>query len=212
MKYYKHYKNKPYKLLNFGKHTESQEDVVIYETLYENEAGRIWVRPKKMFFEKIELNNELVPRFQEIPLELNSTTEVTDAEIKILAPMIETVFGEWDPIWFNSRLNNHQKFYLVMGFMEGRPVGFKLGYEHDKWEFYSWLGAVLPDYRGFGVATELMRAQHEWCKQQGYRKVQTKSQNRFRAMLQLNIKSGFNIIGTQASTDEGMKIVLEKVL
>ncbi|HEX4923335.1 MAG TPA: GNAT family N-acetyltransferase, partial [Bdellovibrionales bacterium] len=84
--------------------------------------------------------------------------------------------------------------------------------ENDPWEFYSWLGGVLPEYRGLGVASALMRAQHEWCAQNGYARILTKTQNRWREMLLLNIRHGFDVIGTYQSSRHGLKILLEKKL
>jgi hypothetical protein len=42
MKLYNHYKNKPYKYIGEAKHSETLEDVVIYETRYENKIGKLW--------------------------------------------------------------------------------------------------------------------------------------------------------------------------
>ncbi len=69
-------------------------------------------------------------------------------------------------------------------------------------EFYSWLGGVDPVYRGLGIASQLMTTQHSWSRKKGYAKVQTKTQNRFRSMLILNLNHGFEVIGTHTS-DEG---------
>ena len=80
----------------------------------------------------------------------------------------------------------------------------------DQSEFYSWLGGVLPEYRGLGVAVKLMTTQHEWCQRQGYLRIGTKTQNRFKEMLMLNIKNGFEIIGTDPTDKDGMKILMEK--
>lgn len=55
-----------------------------------------------------------------------------------------------------------------------------------------------------------MKKQHEWCQMNGYSKVQTKTQNRFREMLLLNIRFGFDIIGYHMSNEGGPKIILEK--
>lgn len=52
-------------------------------------------------------------------------------------------------------------------------VGCKLGYERQPGHYYSWLGGVHPDFRGRGIAAELMRRQHAWCAAQGYRRVRT---------------------------------------
>lgn len=212
MKLFRHYKNKPYKYAGLAKHSETLEDMVIYETRYENEKGKIWVRPKQMFFESVEVNGRPVPRFQEIPLELTEKTEVTAADIEQIAPVIEKAFGEWDPKWFYGTFNNHRKFHLVLARVEGQAVAFKLGYEDDPRTFYSWLGGVIPDYRGLGIAAALMSTQHDWCRKHGYHKVQTKTLNRFRAMLILNIRHGFEIIGTHLSDEGGFKILLSKNL
>lgn len=47
-------------------------------------------------------------------------------------------------------------------------VGFKMGYERKKNQFNSWVGGVLPNQRGRGIGSELMRRQHEWCRLNGY--------------------------------------------
>ncbi len=126
--------------------------------------------------------------------------------------IIKEAFGEWDPKWFYSTFNKHKKFYLNTAYIEDQPVAFKLGYEIDQTEFYSWLGGVIPDYRGLGIAADLMRHQHQWCQENGYKKIQTKTQNRFRDMLLLNIRFGFEIIGMHDSNEGGPKIILEKKL
>lgn len=39
LKLYRHYKNKPYKYLGPVRHSETLENLVLYESLYENELG-----------------------------------------------------------------------------------------------------------------------------------------------------------------------------
>lgn len=212
MKLYRHYKNKPYKYIGEARHSETLDEVVIYEALYENKLGNIWVRPKQMFFESVEVNGKSVPRFKETLLTLEETTEISQTQIGTIAPLIEKALGQWDPKWFHSRLENHTSFHLVTAFLNNQAVGFKLGYELDKQEFYSWLGGVLPEFRGLGIASELMCAQHNWCRSQGYQKIQTKTQNRFREMFILNLKKGFEVIGCHDSDEGGFKIILEKRL
>ncbi len=212
MKLYRHYKNKPYTYVGLARHSETLEEMVIYETRYENSGGRVWVRPKQMFFESIDLNGKPTPRFLEVPLKINTTIDITEADIQLIAPLIEKSFGQWDSKWFYSSFNKHKKFHLLIASVENQPVGFKIGYEKSQHDFYSWLGAVVPDFRGLGIATDLMQAQHEWCRLQGYTKIQTKTQNRFQAMLLLNIKNGFEIVSTDPTDPDGMKILMEKKL
>jgi len=40
--------------------------MVVYEALYENPEGKLWVRPLKMFIEEVEVNGKKVPRFEYI--------------------------------------------------------------------------------------------------------------------------------------------------
>lgn len=94
---------------------------------------------------------------------------------------------------------------------DGQLVGCKLGYERQPGHYYSWLGGVHPDFRGQGIAAELMRRQHAWCQAEGYRRIRTQTYNRWRAMLLLNLRHGFDIIGT-VQGPRGLTIVLEKEL
>lgn len=212
MKLYKHYKNKPYKYIGTAKHSETLEEMVIYETLYHNPEGKIWVRPKEMFFESISSDEQTVPRFKKIPLEIVESTNITEADINSISLVIEKAFGEWDAKWFYAKFKNHNRFYLIKAVLEGQVVGFKLGYEEESSIFYSWLGGVIPEYRNLGIASTLINKQHEWCREQGYKKVQTKTQNRFREMFILNLKHGFSVIGCHESEEGGFKIILEKPL
>ncbi len=92
-----------------------------------------------------------------------------------------------------------------------RLVGCKLGYERKPGHYYSWLGCVHPDYRGRGIAAELMRRQHDWCREQGYHTVRTQTYNQWREMLILNLRFGFAIVGT-VQGKRGLTIVLEKAI
>lgn len=50
---YRHYKGNIYKIIALAKHSETLEDMVVYENV---EKGDIWVRPKSMWNDEIELN------------------------------------------------------------------------------------------------------------------------------------------------------------
>jgi len=49
---YRHYKGSLYRVIGVGKHSETLEDLVFYEALYDNPKAQLWVRPLKMFAEK----------------------------------------------------------------------------------------------------------------------------------------------------------------
>lgn len=61
---YEHYKGNKYKVLGIAKHSETLEEMVVYQAQY-GDFG-IWVRPKDMFFEDVLLDGESVPRFRKL--------------------------------------------------------------------------------------------------------------------------------------------------
>lgn len=61
---YRHYKNKEYEVIDCAKHTETEEEFVVYRNLYGQQ--RLWIRPKSMFIEYVEINGKKIPRFQYI--------------------------------------------------------------------------------------------------------------------------------------------------
>ncbi|WP_010246391.1 DUF1653 domain-containing protein [Acetivibrio cellulolyticus] len=63
-KRYRHFKGKDYLVLYVAKHSETLEEMVVYQALY-GERG-IWVRPLEMFMGQKEVNGKLVNRFEEI--------------------------------------------------------------------------------------------------------------------------------------------------
>lgn len=63
---YQHYKGMKYRVMDIVKHSETLEEMVLYQTLYENDEGRLWVRPKKMFFEEVTIEGKTIPRFRKL--------------------------------------------------------------------------------------------------------------------------------------------------
>lgn len=111
-----------------------------------------------------------------------------------------------------EELMEKKKLLSFVALEGNRVVGFKIGFEYANDTFYSWLGGVHTDYRGKGIASELMRQQHEKVKSLYYPKIRTISRNKRREMLLLNIKHGFDVIETFTSEKGTHKIVLEKEL
>lgn len=60
---YEHYKGKPYRVLGIVRHSETLEELVHYECLYDNPNGRFWVRPRAMFEENVVIDGISRPRF-----------------------------------------------------------------------------------------------------------------------------------------------------
>lgn len=57
---YEHYSGKRYQIIELARHTESNEELVIYKALYD---GNLWARPASMFTETVILNGVVQPRF-----------------------------------------------------------------------------------------------------------------------------------------------------
>ncbi len=58
---YEHYKKNRYQVLGVVIHSETLEEMVLYKALYGD--GLTWVRPLEMFFENVEWEGKLQPRF-----------------------------------------------------------------------------------------------------------------------------------------------------
>ena len=61
---YRHYKQKEYELIDIVHHSETQEPLVLYRTLYGN--FDLWVRPLAIFFESVEIEGGKIARFEYI--------------------------------------------------------------------------------------------------------------------------------------------------
>jgi hypothetical protein len=59
---YRHYKGGEYEVLGVAKHSETEEDFVVYRQLYG--TGGLWIRPKAMFAGMVVTGGQTVPRFE----------------------------------------------------------------------------------------------------------------------------------------------------
>lgn len=59
---YKHYKGNEYEVIGTAKHSETEEEFVVYYSVKSPE--QLWVRPLTMFVELIELNGGKIQRFK----------------------------------------------------------------------------------------------------------------------------------------------------
>lgn len=58
---YEHYKGQHYRVIGVARHSETLEEVVIYQALYGDHD--MWVRPVGMFTESVEVDGAQRPRF-----------------------------------------------------------------------------------------------------------------------------------------------------
>ena len=58
---YRHFKGKEYEVLGVARHSETEEELVVYRTLY-GDFG-LWVRPVSMWNETVERDGKTFRRF-----------------------------------------------------------------------------------------------------------------------------------------------------
>ena len=132
------------------------------------------------------------------------------------AIMVSTKIPEFDLPYnieeYDKRLDESE--LVLTAELDGHPVGFKVGYDRFKDEsFYSWIGGVIPNYRGRGIASNLADLQEDWAKSNGYISIKLKTRNKHEAMIAFAIDRGFDIIDSEPNDDIlEMRIWMEKKL
>ena len=59
--HYRHFKGKEYEVLGVARHSETEEDLVVYRALYGDFS--LWVRPVSMWNETVERDGKTFRRF-----------------------------------------------------------------------------------------------------------------------------------------------------
>lgn len=137
------------------------------------------------------------------------TGDVMDQVVQLNQTIFQ--FGETAAL-LTAALQGRLKVMTCLAIVDGQPVGFKLGFEERPYYFESWRGGVHPDHRGQGIAQALMEAQHAWCKASGFRIVTTITDNQNTPMLIVNLRGGFEIVGTFLDRRKIVKVMLQKWL
>lgn len=144
------------------------------------------------------------------------TGEAAALRLEQILPLIREVFADDDDeddfADLPSEAAEKPGLTLLLAREGNELLGLKLGYRRGPRHFYSWLGGVHPGARGRGVARSLMEEQHRWLREQGYSQVTTETFNRYRPMLLLNIRAGFDVVGTRTTLKGETQIVLRKRL
>ena len=112
----------------------------------------------------------------------------------------------------NGFFRDHRKILVCMASRDGQPVGFKVGFEESPFSFESWRGGVVETARRQGIAMELMRLQHSWCQDNGYKVIKTTTNSDNMPMLTLNQQSGFEVVGSVVNRRKRLKLLQEKWL
>lgn len=114
--------------------------------------------------------------------------------------------------FFVDRILTKEGLVISLCYKKNELIGFKIGYRYDDNTLYSWVGGVLPKFRRQGIAQQLLTLQHTWALNQGYQKIRTKSMNRFKPMIILNLQNGFDIKKVYTNELGQTKIIFEKLL
>ena len=122
------------------------------------------------------------------------------------------IFGGVEPEKYAQRIGEAVNLHIILALDTEKIVGMKIGYEIEPKLFYSWVGGVDKNFRQRGIADELMKRQHLWCRRKEFERIRTHTKNEFKAMLILNIKHNFDIVNVYPDKRGELKIVLEKDL
>ena len=64
--YYRHFRNrKLYRFVTYATIEATGEEAVVYQAMYGER--RLWIRPKENFFQEVEHEGQMVPRFERVP-------------------------------------------------------------------------------------------------------------------------------------------------
>ena len=67
--FYRHFRNgKLFRFVTFATIEATGEEAVVYQAMYGDH--RYWIRPRTNFFEEVEYEGKMVPRFQEVENEI----------------------------------------------------------------------------------------------------------------------------------------------
>ncbi|WP_299156148.1 GNAT family N-acetyltransferase [uncultured Tenacibaculum sp.] len=148
---------------------------------------------------------------KDLNLFFNKTEGIPEKKIlEELLLLYTSIFEDALIDFFIERIQTKERIFSIIAYHNTIPVGFKIGYQYDANTFYSWVGGVLPKYQKKGIASKLAKLQEYWAINNGFNKLRTKSMNKFKPMLILNLKNGFDIIEVYTNEKGQTKIVFEK--
>ena len=106
--------------------------------------------------------------------------------------------------YYTAKLGTRPYLVLIAA-NEMAKFGFKIGYALSAEHFYSWVGGVLPAYRGLGVAELLLQTQERWVWSHHYRLITVRTSQNFPAMITMLRKNLYEEIGM-----DGERMVFSK--
>ena len=110
--------------------------------------------------------------------------------LDVIRSLNRTIFDE------ERIINTFEKedLLMLMAFVDGVPIGFKIGYRQSKYTFYSAKGGVLPAYRRRGIARAMLHDMIERVRRKGYQRFAFDTfPNRHPGMTILGLEEGFSV-------------------
>lgn len=135
-----------------------------------------------------------VPEVGEATTVAEGALRIEEADLsclEVLHALNVAIFGE------RRIINTFERDDLVilLAYMGERPVGFKVGYRESAQVFYSAKGGVLPEYRGRGVARQLLHRMIDTVRAYGYTRFAYDTfPNKHPGMTVLGLSEGFAVV------------------
>lgn len=122
---YRHYKGNEYTVIGIARHSETLEELVVYRQEYGDHG--LWVRPKQMFMETVQISGRDVPRFQQLPSERPSEPS---AGKNLFADLPRQLSGE---LFTTLLASSGLKIERIVSQGQASPPGFWYDQEQNEW-------------------------------------------------------------------------------
>jgi GNAT superfamily N-acetyltransferase len=142
-------------------------------------------------------------------IKLHCVRGATSELAPIIQKLCDRILPDRPTGYPEDRLGLLRTVELYLASVADRPIAFKLGYAVTKTVYFSWLGGVDESFRRRGVASRLASYQHRQLAETGMRAVETRTRSSNNAMLIVNLKTGFQIVGVEADP-YGRFVVLQR--
>lgn len=141
---YQHFKGAYYRVMEVAKHSETEEELVVYRALY-GEKG-VWVRPLAMFNETVERDGVVKPRFNYVDpqtevlelaiLDVKQGQERKFEDAFINAKTIISEMKGYVSHTLQKCVENPGRYVLLVGWqtLEDHNVGFRESPEYQEWK------------------------------------------------------------------------------
>jgi len=121
---YQHYRGRHYIVLGVALHSETQEELVVYRQEYGDHG--LWVRPKKMFLETVEVDGQEVPRFHPLASMAESgPCAFKKGQVMADKEQLRAKCGGWRQVYSERRFGILLIILAVL--LAGSPVLFGFG-------------------------------------------------------------------------------------